>query len=175
MSLETTERRSCNILPKEKVASFPGRYFIWCKYTSIHNSCKSTTPFARLKLWHLPILVVEAPNRCESTKSEAPLVGRNPSYRLPFHIAFTGPPKKMVKKNTHSFQTKKTQTLGLKEDLHRIYRWFFGLYYLSTRNFAENFHPTSHVGGPKSFNKNTQKKPSTQESHLHWICHQGLS
>lgn len=31
MSLERTERKSWDILPKEKVASFPGRYFIWCK------------------------------------------------------------------------------------------------------------------------------------------------
>ena len=130
MSLETTERRSCNILPKEKVTNFPGRYFRWVLYTSIHIVAKVQL---HLQDWSYDIFY----QILWSTKSEAPLVGRNPSYRLPFHIAFTGPPKKMVKKNTRSFQTKKNSNPRLEGRLASDLSWFFGLYYLSNRNFAE--------------------------------------
>ena len=128
MFLETTERRSCNILPKEKVTNFPGRYFRWVQIYIHPYSCKSTTPFARLKLWHLlPNLV----------KSEAPLVG------IPFlsttfpHSFHRPPPKKMVKKKAHSFQTKKNSNLRLEGRIASDLSRFFSLYYLSTRNFAE--------------------------------------
>ena len=93
-------------------------------------SCKSTTPFARLKLWHLLPNLVK--HQIWSTISR-----EEPSYRLPFHIAFTRPPKKMVKKNTHSFQTKKNSNPRLEGRLASDLSWFFGLYYLSNRNFAE--------------------------------------
>ena len=69
-----------------------------------------------------------------------------PFLSTTFPYSFHRPPEENGERKTHSFQTKKNSNPRLEGRIASDLSWFFGLYYLSTRNFAENFHPTSHVG-----------------------------